>query len=96
MECKLLIILFVYLCFSADSLLFCPFFISRWIRLLFGREFEIHSLLVLWDAIFAQDPTLQIVDYICLAILLRLRDQCKFSTFCLYQDKYINSCIQKK
>ncbi|KAI8886319.1 RabGAP/TBC [Backusella circina FSU 941] len=47
----------------------------RWIRLLFGREFEIHNLLVLWDAIFAQDSTLQIVDYICLAILLRLRDQ---------------------
>jgi hypothetical protein len=51
--------------------------ISRWIRLLFGREFDIYELLKLWDAIFAQDPTLQIVDYICLAILLRMRDQCK-------------------
>lgn len=47
----------------------------RWIRLLFGREFEIHELLKLWDAIFAEDPSLQIVDYICLAILLKMRDQ---------------------
>ena len=53
---------------------------SRWIRLLFGREFEIHELLKLWDAIFAQDATLQIVDFICLAILLRMRDQCKNRT----------------
>ncbi|KAI8994920.1 hypothetical protein BDB01DRAFT_774606 [Pilobolus umbonatus] len=46
----------------------------RWIRLLFGREFEIHELFKLWDAIFAQDPTLQIVECICLVILLRMRD----------------------
>ncbi|KAI7897609.1 rab-GTPase-TBC domain-containing protein [Cokeromyces recurvatus] len=46
----------------------------RWIRLLFGREFDIYELLKLWDAIFAQDPTLQIVEYICLVILLHMRD----------------------
>ncbi|ORX51314.1 RabGAP/TBC [Hesseltinella vesiculosa] len=47
----------------------------RWLRLLFGREFEFHELLKLWDSIFSQDPTLQIVDYICVAMLLRLHDQ---------------------
>ncbi|KAI9254027.1 rab-GTPase-TBC domain-containing protein [Sporodiniella umbellata] len=47
----------------------------RWIRLLFGREFEIHELLTLWDAIFAEDPTLNIVEYICLVMLLHLRDE---------------------
>ncbi|KAI8060074.1 rab-GTPase-TBC domain-containing protein [Gongronella butleri] len=47
----------------------------RWLRLLFGREFDFSNLLKLWDAIFAQDPTLQIVDYVCVAILLRLHDQ---------------------
>ncbi|KAI8367560.1 rab-GTPase-TBC domain-containing protein [Radiomyces spectabilis] len=47
----------------------------RWLRLLFGREFEFKKLLTLWDAIFAQDPTLQNVEYVCLAMLLRLRDQ---------------------
>ncbi|KAI9477848.1 MAG: rab-GTPase-TBC domain-containing protein [Benjaminiella poitrasii] len=46
----------------------------RWIRLLFGREFDIYELLKLWDAIFAQDPTLQIVGYVCLVILLHMRD----------------------
>ncbi|KAL0074506.1 rab-GTPase-TBC domain-containing protein [Phycomyces blakesleeanus] len=47
----------------------------RWLRLLFGREFDINDLLKLWDAIFAQDPTLKIAEYICLAILLRVRDK---------------------
>ncbi|ORE10095.1 RabGAP/TBC [Rhizopus microsporus var. microsporus] len=47
----------------------------RWIRLLFGREFDMYELLKLWDAIFAQDPTFQIVEYICLVMLLRMRDQ---------------------
>lgn len=50
----------------------------RWIRLLFGREFDIYDLLKLWDAIFAQDPSLEIVEYICLVMLLRMRDQCKY------------------
>ncbi|KAG0185518.1 TBC1 domain, member 5 [Apophysomyces sp. BC1034] len=47
----------------------------RWLRLLFGREFDIDNLLKLWDAIFAEDATLSIVEFICLSILLRMRDQ---------------------
>ncbi|KAG1183615.1 hypothetical protein G6F36_008317 [Rhizopus arrhizus] len=47
----------------------------RWIRLLFGREFDIYELLKLWDAIFAQDPTFEIVEYVCVVMLLRMRDQ---------------------
>ncbi|KAI7880453.1 RabGAP/TBC [Lichtheimia hyalospora FSU 10163] len=47
----------------------------RWLRLLFGREFEFHELLRLWDAIFATDPSLKIAEYVCLAMLLRLRDK---------------------
>ncbi|KAG1451729.1 hypothetical protein G6F56_008005 [Rhizopus delemar] len=47
----------------------------RWIRLLFGREFEMNELFKLWDAIFSQDPTLDIVEYVCLVMLLYLRDQ---------------------
>ncbi|KAI8148411.1 rab-GTPase-TBC domain-containing protein [Fennellomyces sp. T-0311] len=46
----------------------------RWLRLLFGREFEFYDLLKLWDAIYAMDPTLQIAEYVSLAILLRMRD----------------------
>ncbi|KAI8984111.1 hypothetical protein BDF20DRAFT_857996 [Mycotypha africana] len=47
----------------------------RWIRLLFGREFDFYELLKLWDAIFAQSPSLDIVEYICVVMLLRIRDQ---------------------
>ncbi|KAJ8656160.1 hypothetical protein O0I10_008173 [Lichtheimia ornata] len=47
----------------------------RWLRLLFGREFEFHELLRLWDAIFATDPSLKIAEYVCLAMLLRMRDK---------------------
>ncbi|KAI9323749.1 rab-GTPase-TBC domain-containing protein [Dichotomocladium elegans] len=47
----------------------------RWLRLLFGREFEFHELLKLWDAIFGLDPSLKIAEFICLAILFRMRDR---------------------
>lgn len=42
-------------------------FLIRWIRLLFGREFEFESVLALWDVLFAEDPSLELVEHICLA-----------------------------
>ncbi|KAK5111012.1 hypothetical protein LTR62_005387 [Meristemomyces frigidus] len=48
-------------------------FLIRWIRLLFGREFPFEDVLTLWDALFANDATLELVDYIVLSMLLRLR-----------------------
>ena len=48
-------------------------FLIRWVRLLFGREFPFDDMLALWDIIFAEDTTLEIVDHICLAMLLRIR-----------------------
>ena len=50
-------------------------FLIRWIRLIFGREFTFEDLLTIWDVIFAEDPTLEIVDHLCLAMLLRMRWQ---------------------
>ncbi|KAG2165970.1 hypothetical protein VTO58DRAFT_108830 [Aureobasidium pullulans] len=47
-------------------------FLMRWIRLLFGREFGFDDVLSMWDAIFADDPSLEIVDLVCLIMLLRL------------------------
>ncbi|KAI5273903.1 RabGAP/TBC [Aureobasidium subglaciale] len=47
-------------------------FLMRWIRLLFGREFKFDDVLSMWDAIFADDPSLEIVDLVCLNMLLRL------------------------
>jgi TBC1 domain family protein 5 len=45
----------------------------RWIRLLFGREFSLDSVFDMWDALFAIDSTLEIVDMISIAMLLRIR-----------------------
>ncbi|GAB1320558.1 Rab-GTPase-TBC domain-containing protein [Madurella fahalii] len=48
-------------------------FLIRWIRLLFGREFSFEQLLLLWDTLFAYDPNLELIDLICVAMLLRIR-----------------------
>ena len=50
---------------------------SRWIRLLYGREFSIPRLLTLWDGLFADGISLDLVDYIYLAMLINLRGVCK-------------------
>ncbi|KAM4028826.1 TBC1 domain family member 5 isoform 1-T2 [Anomaloglossus baeobatrachus] len=46
----------------------------RWVRLLFGREFPLQDLLVVWDALFADSNTLALVDYVFVAMLLYIRD----------------------
>ena len=55
-------------------------FLIRWIRLLFGREFAFEDVLSLWDILFAEDPTLDLVDLICVSMLLRIRWQRKNSS----------------
>lgn len=50
---------------------------SRWIRLLFGREFPFDDVLELWDVLLAEDPALDLVDMVCVAMLLRVRWQRK-------------------
>lgn len=52
-------------------------FLIRWIRLLFGREFAFDDVLSLWDVLFAVDPNLDLVDLICVSMLLRIRWQRK-------------------
>jgi len=48
---------------------------SKWIRLLFSREFSLENTLRLWDAIFADDPKLGSIDYLCLSLILLSREQ---------------------
>ncbi|KAL1844062.1 hypothetical protein VTJ49DRAFT_5813 [Mycothermus thermophilus] len=48
-------------------------FVIRWTRLLFGREFDFEQLLGLWDTLFAYDPALELINLICVAMLLRIR-----------------------
>ncbi|GMK56522.1 hypothetical protein CspeluHIS016_0303620 [Cutaneotrichosporon spelunceum] len=47
----------------------------RWIRLIFTRELPFGIALRLWDGMFAEDPTLGILDYVCLAMLLLIRNE---------------------
>jgi TBC1 domain family protein 5 len=49
---------------------------SRWLRVLFTREFSMQDAMVLWDGIFAVDPSLEIALWICVAMLIRIRNQC--------------------
>ncbi|KAM6973930.1 TBC1 domain family member 5 isoform 2-T2 [Tautogolabrus adspersus] len=75
----------------------------RWVRLLFGREFPLQDLLVVWDALYADSITLDLVDYIFVAMLLYIRDALIASNFqtCLGLLMHypplgdINSLLQK-
>ena len=49
-------------------------------RLLFGREFAFDDMLPMWDLLFAADPTLHLVDFVSIAMLLRIRWQRRFSS----------------
>ncbi|ORX33597.1 rab-GTPase-TBC domain-domain-containing protein [Kockovaella imperatae] len=47
----------------------------RWIRLIFTRELPFTTALRLWDGIFAEDPSLAILDFVVLALLLLIRNE---------------------
>jgi len=64
-----------YYCYCYFTLLFViTVCCSRWVRLLFGREFPMQDLLMLWDAIFADSISFDLVDYVFVAMLLYIRD----------------------
>ena len=52
------------------------FALRRWLRLLFTREFSMPDALTLWDGLFACDPTLDLAQWICVAMLIRIRNEC--------------------
>lgn len=58
--------------------------------MLFGREFPLPELLEVWDSLFAEDPNLQLVDYICVAMLLRIRWPCQYLTSPFLQSSLLN------
>ncbi|KAK2466961.1 hypothetical protein APHAL10511_001219 [Amanita phalloides] len=47
----------------------------RWLRLLFTREFSMLNAMKLWDGLFASDPTFELVPWICVSMLIRIRSQ---------------------
>jgi len=56
-------------------------FCRRWLRLLFGREFPLQDLLVLWDVIFAEGENFELVNYVVVAMLMAIRCQCEFCCY---------------
>jgi hypothetical protein len=46
----------------------------RWVRVLLNREFSIFDTLVIWDALFADSINLDLIDYLCVALLTYVRD----------------------
>ncbi|PYH40949.1 GTPase-activating protein GYP6 [Aspergillus saccharolyticus JOP 1030-1] len=50
-------------------------FLTRWMRLLFGREFVFQDVLQIWDLLFAEGLRAELIDYVCVAMLLRIRWQ---------------------
>ena len=59
-------------------------------RLLFGREFDLQDLLVLWDALFADSRTLDLVDYIFVAMMYNIRLKRKIQTLTRVQAWDLN------
>ena len=53
---------------------------SRWLRLIFTRELPFSAALRIWDGVFAEDPGLQLLDFICIAMLLLIRNERKLSS----------------
>nr|GAT47242.1 predicted protein [Mycena chlorophos] len=50
-------------------------FCIRWLRLIYTREFPLPVAMKLWDGLFACDPSLQISQWICVAMLIRIRNE---------------------
>ncbi|KAJ3717673.1 rab-GTPase-TBC domain-containing protein [Lentinula guzmanii] len=46
----------------------------RWLRLLFTREFSMSDAMRLWDVLFACNPTFDLVPWVCVAMLIRIRN----------------------
>lgn len=49
-------------------------FAIRWIRLLFLRELPQDLAIEVWESLFELDPTLFLVDHVCVAMIIRIRD----------------------
>ena len=61
----------------------CNYFLHRWFRCIFAREFDINEVLCLWDKIFLYEfennkkykYPLVYIDFICVSMIIRIRNQ---------------------
>ncbi|KAI0637423.1 hypothetical protein C8Q77DRAFT_1097485 [Trametes polyzona] len=63
----------------------------RWLRLLFTREFNMQDAMVVWDGLFAVDPSFDLALWICVAMLIRIRNKlipADYSTQLTYLLRY--------
>lgn len=42
-----------------------------------------HDAMTLWDGLFACDPTFELAQWICVAMLVRIRNECKKHCYCV-------------
>lgn len=66
-------------------------FLMRWVRLLFGREFPFQDVLEIWDLLFSSGPDLELVDFVCISMILRLRWEREFIGTIWYPDANVDS-----
>lgn len=60
-------------------------------RLLFGREFPFDDVLMMWDVLFAHGLRSDLVDFTCIAMLLRIRWQCEWLCQTFYSSVVLMS-----
>jgi TBC1 domain family protein 5 len=60
--------------FLASNRIAVQLFAIRWLRLLFLRELQLDTAMELWDALFDVDASLHLMDHVCVALLIRMRD----------------------
>ena len=70
-------ILTLFICLSSITVITPVSLTSRWIRLLFSREFLLPNVLELWDALFVDGNSLSLLDYFFVVLLQQFRDKSK-------------------
>jgi hypothetical protein len=55
--------------------------------LIFTRELPFKEAMHIWDGVFADDPDLNLIEFICIAMLLRIRNEREFSKTTIIADK---------
>lgn len=58
---------------------------SRWLRLLFTREFSLPDAMLLWDGIFSFEESFELVPWICVSMLIRIRNKRKSMSTLLWK-----------
>ena len=48
---------------------------SRWLRLLFTREFSLPDAMMIWDGLFATETPFKLARWVCVVMLIRIRNQ---------------------